>query len=166
MNNGVTTFVGRGKPRKPAALRAKSKKAERDAALAEAKPVPPPPAGLTEHERAAWTDLKAIVDPLGVFTPADRVAFEQLVLNLAMILEARDALRENGLTVEGDRGPKQRPEVQVILTAQKNLWYGLSRFGLSPSDRSRVDGGVTPPGESEFERARRLKLERFGGRGG
>jgi phage terminase small subunit len=160
MSSETTVFMGRGKPRKPAALRAKAKKAEREAALAAARPIPPPPKGLTEHERVAWAELKAILEPLGVFTPADSVAFEQLVINLAMIKQAWASLREGDVTEDGPRGPRQRPEVQVIHSAQKMLFFGLGRFGLTPSDRSRVES--SPLRGDNSPTGRRAKIAEFG----
>jgi P27 family predicted phage terminase small subunit len=155
-----TPLQSGGRRRKPAALGGKATtKAEREAALAAAESVPPPPEGLSDWELQAWERAKAVIDPLRVYTSADAIAFQQLVTCLAMILEAEAALREHGLTVSSSQGIKQRPEVQVILSAQKNLWLGLSRFGLSPSDRSRVEA---VPEETPWQRERRLKMAEFG----
>ncbi len=109
-----------------------------DAAVRE---IPPAPDGLDEIEAEAWEELRGVVNGLRTATSADMVAF--LVDALAIARRAAAVLREEGLTVsetgvKGQVYARVRPEVSAALAAQKVVWYGLSRFGCSPADRSRV----------------------------
>lgn len=163
MNN--VTKLGSGRARKPSALRARQTPATRNEPKPERAQVPAPPTGLNEDERSAWLDLKALVDPLGVFTAADLVAFEAMVTALSTARQAQAVLRREGITFEGIGSREQvvvkaRPEVAILLNAQKALMLWMSRFGLSPSDRSRV---TQAPEMSEFERARAKRIQEFGG---
>ncbi len=144
----ITAAIGKGRPRKPSAQRALRRAGARGrASPGEPRPpvegIPPAPRGLSPVGRRAWEDLRATIDPLRTAAAVDMIAFETLVDALTVAREAALAFRKNGVTltevgVKGSVYVRPRPEVNVLLSAQKLVWYGLSRFGCSPADRSRV----------------------------
>jgi P27 family predicted phage terminase small subunit len=108
---------------------------------------------LSEREHEAWRELAGVVGPLRTCTAADMPAFRQMVSTLAVVEEARAALRQHGLTfvvsTESGEVVRKRPEVEVLAAFKKQLSVELSRFGLTPADRERVsalgeDGPADP----------------------
>ena len=75
-----------------------------------------PPKHLTKAQRAAWTEIKRNSPP-GVFAKSDPISLE-----MAAVLVAE--LRED---------PKE-----MITSRMARLDSLLSRFGMTPADRSRV----------------------------
>lgn len=137
-----------GRPRKPTALKELAGTARKDRAnVAEPRlqpcPIPPPPDDLTPTEREAWLELAAVVDPMRIATRADLEAFRQMVLAVAIVADARASLRAAGTVVLEEQTKagtqvRARPEINIIATYQKLVLYHFSRWGLTPSDRSRV----------------------------
>lgn len=104
--------------------------------------IPEPPAGLSDEELEAWTELRAAVNPKRVTTAADLVAFKLTVQALATSRRAFKALAA-GVVAAGDKMDRPSPAVAIMASMQKLAWFGLARFGLTPADRSKVrgDGG-------------------------
>ena len=121
---------------------------------------PKPPAHLSDFGRAAWTEIAAIADTLGVLTAGDVLALEGLAEAVGDLRAARASLAEalvyEGATVaeggarfywtSGAGGPmrRPRPELAAIADADRRVCSWVARFGLSPSDRSKVT--AAPPG--------------------
>ena len=141
--------LGGGRPRKPTTLK-KLAGTQRKDRLNTAEPrlapisLPDPPAGLTPHERAAWAELKDLVDPMAIATAADVVAFRAMVETAGMLADLRKSYVEAGaepVIVEETKAGAQlrtRPEVLSIPTYQKLLMLHFARWGLAPADRQRV----------------------------
>lgn len=107
--------------------------------------IPPASKKLGAFEREAWNELREIVNALRTAAQTDLVAFELLVDSLALVRRCSSVIRAEGTTMtetgaSGQAKIRARPEVNVMLNAQKVVWYGLSRFGCSPADRGRVSG--------------------------
>ncbi|MFV3129270.1 P27 family phage terminase small subunit [Niveispirillum sp. KHB5.9] len=127
---------------------------------------PSPPADLSVKAAAAWGELVTILDGMGVMTCADVFALAALAETVADLRRLRDALaRDVVLDPGGGTEPviiakggeptyvvcgrsgaqvKHRPEVAMIADADRRLQGWLARFGLTPSDRSRVSRVVDP----------------------
>ncbi len=124
--------------------------------------IPDPPAHLSRDEVAAWNFFANVLDANKVVTDEDAAAFEQLAVTWAQWLHITQTLREmkGEYTYESvsKHGTMQRavPEMAVLDTVDRRLSTLLAKFGLTPSDRSRVkmmkggSGGKDP--ESEFGR--------------
>jgi P27 family predicted phage terminase small subunit len=144
----VSMSPNMGRPRTPASLKALqgTSRPGRDTTRAPAggpvEAFPPPPAGLTEREAAAWDELAQVVGPMQVVAPSDMVAFRQMVTTLAVCEEARGELNANGLTyvVETASGcvVRKHPAAEILASFKKQLACELARFGLTPADRERV----------------------------
>ena len=127
---------------------------------AEPKPArerPSPPAHLSDRAKVAWGAVSILLDRMGVLTEADTLALEGLCSAYADLVDARAALKlavpygegelaaAGSLTyiTEGKAGPmiRTRPEMAVIADADRRVAMWLSKFGLTPADRSRVSAG-------------------------
>lgn len=144
---GVVSLTA-GRPKKPSSVKRaagtekKCRANPREPSAAPLKALPKPPRDLSERERAAWVELVAVLEPMRVTTAADLVAFRQMAITLALIEEARETIADHGqtFTVTTQSGDviRKRPEVEILLSAKKQLSVELSRFGLTPADRARV----------------------------
>lgn len=136
---------------------------------------PSPPSHLSDKAKTAWGEASVILDRMGVLTEADGVALEGLCEALADLRAARASLAEpvyheyitaDGATdtvkladagsltyiTVGKSGPmlRSRPEVAIIADADRRFAMWLSKFGLTPADRSRVSGGGEKQPEDPF----------------
>jgi hypothetical protein len=113
---------------------------------------PEPPAGAPALFKQVWRDTAAVVDPLRIMTEADVPAFKLMVEALSICADAYDRIYKgakpglNALVYEKPlREGVQRtktPEVDILIQFQKLAAFHLSRWGLTPADRARVDGAA------------------------
>jgi P27 family predicted phage terminase small subunit len=77
---------------------------------------------------------------LGLLAQVDRAALAAYCQCWAMYVEAVQDIRENGTTFETDKGYQgPRPMVGVAVKMLEKVITFAARFGLTPSDRSRMD---------------------------
>lgn len=88
-----------------------------------------PPKHLTERQRAIWDEVVSICPP-GVLGNSDRIALETLVR-----------------LIERDR--HKRAEFKAAERTQ--MISLLSRFGMTPADRSRINVPRTPEKGNPFD---------------
>src|SRR6185369_2073636 len=93
--------LGGGRPRKPTALKKLAGTARKDRENAQEPrlkpvPLPDPPEDLTKHERAAWLQLRELVDPMQITTAADLVAFRAMVEDAGMLATLRQSFIDSG----------------------------------------------------------------------
>lgn len=105
--------------------------------------IPAKPKGLPAEEAAAWDRFAEAVGRMRTCTAQDFAAFSELVGTYCECQQLRRFIRKNGHTyetvnVKGERMVRWYPEAQLLNQVSKRLRDYLSRFGLSPSDRSRV----------------------------
>ncbi len=142
-----------GRPRKPTALKVLGGTARPDR-LNPHEPQPAettgrPPAWLKGQGRRVWRWLVPLLREMRVLTAADEQALALLCDVFAEYLEAREILRQRGLTYEtttpqGDRMVRPRPEVAIAADAWRRVQRMLTEFGLTPSARSRVQALPAP----------------------
>ena len=112
-------------------------------------PIPDPPADAPALFKTTWRETAAVLDPLKIVTEADLAAFTLLVQALTVCADAFARIYKgarpglNALVYEKPfKDGVQRtatPEVGILIQAQKLAAFHLSRFGMSPADRARVD---------------------------
>jgi P27 family predicted phage terminase small subunit len=142
-------MAGKGPPPKPTALKVVAG-TDRPCRTNAAEPKPPrgrpsPPVHISDKARTAWAYVTVILDQMGVLTDADALAVEGLCEAYADVQAARAALaaRDGALTYEtqtkaGGRMVRAYPEMAMLADADRRLMAWMSRFGLTPADRSRV----------------------------
>lgn len=110
------------------------------------KGAPKPPADLTGEALAEWSRVVPELDRLGLLTKVDRAYLVAYVEAWATFNSARAAMREYGALVAGrDGGMVKNPAAQVMRDAADLMLKFGSRFGLSPSDRTRLSLPVESP---------------------
>jgi len=104
-----------------------------------------PPDYLSEQQKTVWKHLAKIVNAMSVTTKADVIAFERLVSAFCLLRQAEGSLYAHGNTstvyaekTSGGTRLAQRPEVAQIAMWDKQLALWMTRFGMTPADRSRV----------------------------
>ena len=104
----------------------KNRKTARAGEPVETRPLGGPPRTLTEEQRKVWREFARMV-PAGVATYADRWGVELIV----------------GAMTKFRAGTAKSMDMQHFSAM-------LSRFGLTPADRSRVVATLAPKEESEW----------------
>lgn len=149
----------RGRPPKPTTLKiiagtarpSRINAAEPQPALAE----PDAPECLSDCARKHWDRLSAMLYSMHVLTQMDEEALAALCEALGDAEKARASLAHPAVdgggrqlcaggsltyVTDGKAGPmiRPRPEVTMIADADRRVALWLSRFGLTPADRARV----------------------------
>jgi P27 family predicted phage terminase small subunit len=107
---------------------------------------PRPPADLKGEALAEWGRIVPELDRLGLLTKVDRGYLVVYCEAWATFDQARAAMAEYGALVAGrDGGLVKNPAAQVMRDAADLMIKFGSRFGLSPSDRTRLS--VAPESE-------------------
>lgn len=100
---------------------------------------PRPPSDLKGEALAEWGRIVPELDRLGLLTKVDRAYLVAYCEAWSAFNAAREALAEYGPLVAGrDGGMVKNPAAQVMRDAADLMLKFGSRFGLSPSDRTRL----------------------------
>jgi len=112
-----------------------------------AEPKPPrsrprAPKSLPEEGRKLWRDLVSVLDGARIMTRADVTALLLLCEAWSEYREADDDVKQNGLayisaTANGSI-KRPNPSVGIRADAWRRVERMLGRFGLTPSDRTKV----------------------------
>jgi P27 family predicted phage terminase small subunit len=99
---------------------------------------------MSEAEREAWTRYSRQLAGVRQVSETDLAALELLCYAYADLIEAREALRENGrthteTTAGGAETLKARPEVAMASDAAKRMRSLLVELGMTPASRGRVE---------------------------
>jgi P27 family predicted phage terminase small subunit len=117
---------------------------------------PRPPADLKGEALAEWGRIVPELDRLGLLTKVDRAYLVAYCEAWATFNAAREAIAEFGPLVAGrDGGMVKNPAAQVMRDAADMMLKFGSRFGLSPSDRTRLS---VPSGTEDGPDAQVLSL--------
>jgi P27 family predicted phage terminase small subunit len=118
--------------------------------------IPSPPEHLSESAKVAWGKATVILDRMAVLTEADGIALEEVCETYAELIECRRILRESpegrvyGSDTDNGIILRPNPIVVQIADASRRLGMWLTKFGMTPADRSRVssvgeDDGAKDP---------------------
>lgn len=80
---------------------------------------------------------------MGVLKRADLMLLEILSVQVGLYIESLNDIKKKGIIDEqvnrnGGVYRQQNPSINISNNAYKNIITGLSKFGLTPSDRSKV----------------------------
>ncbi len=155
-----------GRPRKPTSLKiltgtfqnVRANKHEPKPKIAR----PKAPKGLNSEIKKVFDELVEITFKMGVLSQSDGIALEMCARAICEYRIASDVLIKEGPDIEyktkdGKTVLLRRSEVVWAESAFRRASSMLAKFGLSPSDRSRVD--VVNPAGSESKWAEFKKYD-------
>lgn len=101
---------------------------------------PEPPEWLTDRAADLFSDVARNLYGLGVMTALDRETLAVMCDAWDRFLTAREAVADEGLTVDGRSGAtKRNPKLMVMNQAAERFEKLASKFGLNPVDRTRLE---------------------------
>lgn len=136
-----------GRPRKPTALKELRGTVKANTANPnEPRPergFPVAPAHLSPEELTAWNQVTQIVGGMGVLTMADFFGVEELATAYSNLLGLRRRIKAEGDLYEkrdiaGEVMKRPNPLVAMEQAQRRDFLALLTKFGLTPADRSRV----------------------------
>lgn len=121
--------------------------------------MPDSPDWLDTEARAAWTELKPVLEKIRVVTEADAKALELLCDAYSEYRACREVVKREGATYalktkKGEAMHRVRPEVAQGQDAWKRVRAMLAEFGLTPAARSKVTV-LKETADDPYERFRR-----------
>ncbi|MEW6572947.1 MAG: phage terminase small subunit P27 family [Bacillota bacterium] len=139
-----------GHNRKPTKLKVLTGTARRDRTVKnEPKPqpiAPKPPSWLPRQAKRFWKEHAGRLERLGLLTEVDGPAFALCAVHYAVAAEAAKALKEQGILVPDPEHPageepalRKHPLLSVLRDHSAAFRAYSQLFGLSPSDRGRLD---------------------------
>lgn len=145
---------GRGRPRKPTALKILQGNPGRRPIGNEPKPtsgLPKCPSHLSAVAKAEWKRTGKELDRLGLMTKIDRAAFEAYCCCYANWRRAQEMLDKSGpLLVLGDK-LQVNPAARLAEMALSQMYKFLTEFGLSPASRTRLHVPEVKKAQDEFD---------------
>jgi len=132
----------RGPPPKPTALRIlEGNPSRRDLPEGEPKPTGKAecPAWLPTNAKQIWAATAPRCEAMGVLSSADTDQFASYCVAVATARDMAVDCEANGLVEDTARGRQKRPEAMLMMDAQRLAMQLGSRFGLTPSDRTKIN---------------------------
>lgn len=96
------------------------------------------PRGMQKGAQKFWEEYAPELERLGVLTGVDVGAFRLMAEHYRIAMWALKELDIEGLTVEGREGPKKNPVAQIFKDNSAAFVKYAALFGMTPSDRSRL----------------------------
>jgi P27 family predicted phage terminase small subunit len=94
------------------------------------------PRWLDSYAKREWARMKPILEAQGLLTVADQAAFTAYCVAYSQMRHAAEELKKNPDAVYAEK--RSHPAMTTLFNAIDKLNALSSRFGLTPSDRSRV----------------------------
>jgi P27 family predicted phage terminase small subunit len=105
---------------------------------------PPRPTHLSRGALAEWDRLADQLLGMRILTRVDGAALELLACAFAEARELESFLRKHGRTYQCGVVIRPRPEVAMLQVKRREVARLLGLFGLTPTDRSRVNAAPPP----------------------
>ncbi len=117
---------------------------------------PPCPDFLSDYAREEWESIVPILLRNGLLTVLDGAALAAYCQAYGRWREAEKQLALYGMVVKmGDKGYEGKsPWLQIADKAMKQIEVFVARFGMSPSDRTRIHVKPREPAETDEKRGR------------
>ena len=102
--------------------------------------IPPKPmtVELCPIASAQWDWICGQLDSMGVLTVSDLLVVEALAVAYGNFRQSWEQMREEGMTIQGVRGPVRNPIMLDYHKYQDRIVKLLAELGLTPSSRSRL----------------------------
>ena len=120
---------------------------------------PPPPEHLCFEAKAEWQRVSPELFALRLLTRLDTAVLGAYCQSYAMWVQATDAInaiartdpRTKGLIAKINGHPQQSPLVFIANKAASDMARYAAEFGMTPSARARLSGGIEIRGPSKFD---------------
>lgn len=113
--------------------------------------LPEPPKHLNKSAKDAWRDLAPVLHEAGLLSGGDALALETLCQTYAEWKKSIKALNKEGAIIVSPKGyPIQNPQFWVVNKLFDRLNAMFTKFGMTPSDRARLNLG-SDDDEDEYE---------------
>jgi len=96
---------------------------------------PDAPADMPEAVRLIWDEIVQQLDEMGVISPVYKLPLIRYCYMVNRWQEVCNWIEENGVTVEGQHGPKTAPQVAIERNLCSELVKLEKEFGLTPATR-------------------------------
>jgi len=108
--------------------------------------VPTPPDWVLGEVRRRYFEMAEVLDRLGVLRESDYLMLSVLADLYVSYLSLKNRIRRYGSVYsskneQGEKTYRARPETQLLGATYQRLIQLAARFGMTPSDRSRVSAG-------------------------
>ena len=93
-----------------------------------------------------WKELRAVLEPAGLLTDADKDSLAQYCINWQLYLICIETIKKEGMVIEFDSGSGKNyrqtsPHTVTMLKLQAAMVRASKEFGLTPSARASLDLG-------------------------
>jgi P27 family predicted phage terminase small subunit len=105
----------------------------------EAKPPegrPKTPDNMPENVRVIWEEILQQLEEMGILSPIYGIPLTRYCYMVSRWRDVVQWIEENGVTVEGQHGPKTAPQVAIERNLCSELVKLEKEFGLTPATRS------------------------------
>lgn len=99
---------------------------------------PPKPDDLSPLELQLWGQTTQDLQALGLLTSAAADVVRDYVQAYALAIESGAKVREGGLVIETESGPRRNPQTKIAIKAWKKAGRLAGKLGLSPMSRARM----------------------------
>lgn len=101
------------------------------------------PTYFNKYAKAFFYEYGKQCIELGILKKSDLMSFEALATQVGIYQEALYDIKKNGMystgtNKNGSTYKMQSPSINIQNNAYKQILTGLSKFGLTPSDRSKI----------------------------
>jgi P27 family predicted phage terminase small subunit len=100
--------------------------------------LPQAPDWLGEYGQREYKRVGPYLVKNKLLSEADWLPFLAYCMNVQMLIEASEDIKENGMTIYGTRGPVRNPALATFAAATTALRSLATEFGMTPSSRSRM----------------------------
>jgi P27 family predicted phage terminase small subunit len=124
---------------------------------------PNKPQWLTDLGAKEWERMAPMLDKIGVLSKLDRNALARYCALFALWKQCTKSVERDGVTIRQSNQAKQEyevlnPEARMMVTLGQELSKLETAFGLTPSDRARVQKIPTTPKVEKKEKDKKRFL--------
>lgn len=100
--------------------------------------LPQAPDWLGEYGQKEYRRVGPYLVKNKLLSEADWLPFLAYCMNVQMLVEASLSIKNDGMTIWGQRGPVRNPALATFAAATTSLRSLAAEFGMTPSSRSRM----------------------------
>jgi len=106
--------------------------------------IPPMPPDMSPAAQAQWHTITQLLFSAGYITDLDGVSMRLLCESIEIYVMALDDVRENGITLQTQKGCMQNPALGAKNTAWKQIHTICKQYGMTAIARTGLAGNENP----------------------